>query len=49
MSSSRPTDKGVVIDLGTGDGRFVYRAARDHPGKFYLGIDANPGDRKSVV
>ena len=31
----------MVIDIGTGDGRFVYRSARQHPGKFYIGIDAN--------
>jgi 16S rRNA (adenine(1408)-N(1))-methyltransferase len=31
-----------VIDLGTGDGTFVYQSARANPNKFYLGIDANP-------
>lgn len=30
-----------MIDIGTGDGRFVYRAARDNPRKFYIGIDAS--------
>lgn len=30
------------MDIGTGDGRFVYRAARENPRKFYVGIDANP-------
>ena len=29
------------MDLGTGDGRFVYRAAEKNPNKFYIGIDAN--------
>jgi 16S rRNA (adenine(1408)-N(1))-methyltransferase len=29
-----------VIDLGTGDGRFVYQSARRNPHKFYIGIDA---------
>lgn len=33
--------KGVVIDIGTGDGRFVSNAARANPSKFYIGIDAN--------
>lgn len=33
---------GVVIDIGTGDGRFVSHCARQHPHKFYIGIDANP-------
>lgn len=30
-----------MIDLGTGDGRFVYQSARENPQKFYIGIDAN--------
>ena len=32
---------GVVVDIGTGDGRFVYRSALANPNKFYIGIDAN--------
>jgi len=35
------TGEGVVIDVGTGDGRFVSAAARANPNKFYVGIDAN--------
>jgi len=31
----------VVIDIGTGDGRFVYQSARQNPKKFYIGIDPN--------
>ena len=31
----------MVIDIGTGDGRFIYRSARQHPENFYIGIDAN--------
>jgi len=31
----------VIIDIGTGDGRFVYQSARENPSKFYVGIDAN--------
>ena len=30
-----------MIDLGTGDGRFVYQSARQNPKKFYIGIDPN--------
>jgi 16S rRNA (adenine(1408)-N(1))-methyltransferase len=30
-----------VIDLGTGDGRFVSAAARANPNKFFIGVDAN--------
>jgi 16S rRNA (adenine(1408)-N(1))-methyltransferase len=35
------TGGGIVIDLGTGDGRFVSAAAKKHPDKFFIGIDAN--------
>ena len=35
------TGEGVVIDIGTGDGRFVSAAARANPRKLYIGIDAN--------
>jgi 16S rRNA (adenine(1408)-N(1))-methyltransferase len=40
-SLSHGTGEGVVIDIGTGDGLFVYQCARENPGKFYIGIDAN--------
>ncbi len=39
---SLPTGDGVVLDIGTGDGLFVYACARQNPRKFYIGIDANP-------
>lgn len=39
--SSNHTGEGVVIDIGTGDGRFVSAAARENPKKFYIGVDAN--------
>jgi 16S rRNA (adenine(1408)-N(1))-methyltransferase len=35
------TAGGVVVDIGTGDGRFVYQSARADPTKFYIGVDAN--------
>ncbi len=35
------TGEGVIIDIGTGDGRFVYQSARRNPKKFYIGIDPN--------
>ena len=35
------TDEGVIIDIGTGDGRYVYQSARRNPNKFYIGIDPN--------
>lgn len=38
---SNYTGEGVVVDIGTGDGRFVYRSAGKNPNKFYIGIDAN--------
>ena len=34
------TAGGVIVDVGTGDGRFVYQSARANPSKFYIGIDA---------
>ena len=30
-----------MIDIGTGDGHFVFQCARQNPRKFYIGIDAN--------
>ncbi len=30
----------MIVDVGTGDGSFVYQLARRHPDRFYLGIDA---------
>lgn len=41
-SSSSPTGGGLVIDLGTGDGHFVYQSAKENPDRFYIGIDPNP-------
>ena len=38
---SSHTGEGVIIDIGTGDGRFVYQSARRNPNKFYIGIDPN--------
>ena len=40
-SLSSVTAGGVIVDIGTGDGRFVYRCARENRAKFYIGIDAN--------
>ncbi|HEY8460936.1 MAG TPA: class I SAM-dependent methyltransferase [Blastocatellia bacterium] len=40
MTSSPPTGGGVIIDLGTGDGSFVFHSARRRPDRFYIGIDA---------
>jgi 16S rRNA (adenine(1408)-N(1))-methyltransferase len=47
-NSSPPTGDGVVIDVGTGDGLFVYECARRNPNKFYIGIDANPRPLEKV-
>ncbi len=48
MPSSPPTGGGVIIDLGTGDGSFVYQSARRHPDRFYIGIDAQSGALEKV-
>lgn len=38
----------MIVDIGTGDGRFVYQCARANPAKFYIGIDANPKPLEKV-
>ena len=30
----------VLLDLGTGDGRYVHTLAREHPSRFVIGVDA---------
>jgi 16S rRNA (adenine(1408)-N(1))-methyltransferase len=40
-SLSSHTAGGVIVDIGTGDGRFVYQSAREQPTKFFIGIDPN--------
>src|SRR6266550_6207285 len=47
-SLSPHTGDGIVIDIGTGDGLFVYQCARQNPKKFYIGIDANPRPLEKV-
>jgi 16S rRNA (adenine(1408)-N(1))-methyltransferase len=47
-SSSPPIGEGIVIDIGTGDGHFVYQSARANPNKFYIGIDPNPRPLEKV-
>jgi len=42
------TGEGIVIDIGTGDGLFVYECARANPNKFYIGIDPNPRPLEKV-
>lgn len=42
------TGEGVVMDIGTGDGRYVYRSAQENPRKFFIGIDANAGALEKV-
>ena len=48
MTLSPPTGGGVIIDLGTGDGSFVYQSARRHPDRFYIGIDAQSSAMEKV-
>lgn len=48
MTLSPPTGGGVIVDLGTGDGSFVYQAARRHPDRFYIGIDAQSSALEKV-
>lgn len=37
-----------MIDIGTGDGLFVYQCASRNPQKFYIGVDANPRPLEKV-
>lgn len=37
-----------MIDIGTGDGLFVYRCAQENPRKFFIGIDASPRPLEKV-
>jgi 16S rRNA (adenine(1408)-N(1))-methyltransferase len=41
INLSSLTAGGVIVDIGTGDGRFVYQSARENPLKFFIGIDTN--------
>jgi 16S rRNA (adenine(1408)-N(1))-methyltransferase len=45
---SSHTGEGVIIDIGTGDGHFVYQSARQNRTKFYIGIDANTRPLKKI-
>lgn len=37
-----------MIDLGTGDGLFVYQSARENPKRLFIGIDANPRQLEKI-
>lgn len=45
---SNHTGEGVIVDIGTGDGRFVYRSAQKNPNKFFIGIDANAAPLEKI-
>ena len=45
---SSHTGDGVVIDIGTGDGRFVYQSALANRTKFFIGIDASPKSLEKI-
>ena len=38
----------MVVDIGTGDGRYVYRSARSDPDRFYIGIDVARGALEKI-
>jgi len=42
------TGEGVIVDIGTGDGSYVYQSARRNPNKFYIGIDPNTGPLEKI-
>ena len=39
LAGLREPGRSVIIDVGTGDGRYVYAMARDDPSSLYIGID----------
>jgi tRNA G46 methylase TrmB len=41
-NSPLPIGEGIIVDIGTGGGRFVYKRAKENPHRFYIAIDANP-------
>lgn len=34
-------NKGIIVDIGTGDGKFVYKLAKQFPNRLFIGIDPN--------
>jgi len=42
IDALRPDTRPIVIDLGAGDGRYVYESARTDPATFYIAIDPDP-------
>jgi 16S rRNA (adenine(1408)-N(1))-methyltransferase len=36
--------RSIVLDIGTGDGRFVYKRAQSDPQSFYIGLDSSPAN-----
>ncbi|MGN7613369.1 hypothetical protein ACQZV8_14935 [Magnetococcales bacterium HHB-1] len=47
LSHIKAYDK-TLLDLGTGDGRFIYRFARENPDWFCLGVDAAIDNLKPI-
>jgi 16S rRNA (adenine(1408)-N(1))-methyltransferase len=38
----------IVFDLGTGDGIFVWKSARNDPSRFYIGLDSNRSNLEKI-
>lgn len=34
-------NKGIIVDIGTGDGKFAYKLAKENPDRLIIGIDPN--------
>lgn len=34
---------GIIVDIGTGDGKFAYQLAKENPDRFVIGIDPDQG------
>ncbi|HEX9060241.1 MAG TPA: hypothetical protein VF941_08675 [Clostridia bacterium] len=40
IKSVVPENFQVALDIGTGDGRFIYKKAKENPDTFFIGIDS---------
>ncbi|MBU0975588.1 MAG: methyltransferase domain-containing protein [Patescibacteria group bacterium] len=41
MTSFNLKSKGVIVDIGSGDGKFAYKLAKKNPEKFVIGVDSS--------
>lgn len=39
---------GIIVDIGTGDGKFVYELAKEYPDRLIIGIDPSHGSLEQI-